>query len=75
MKKYIYVCGTVTIALKAKDILDKNGIPSVVKRTHSGGFGIGCGYGVVVPVSYSEKTKKLLFENGIKIMLAEEYNQ
>lgn len=64
----IFVVGTITMALKARDKLKEHSIMSTVKRTQSGGFGIGCGYGVVVTDKDAEKCRKHLFAAGIKIL-------
>ena len=66
MEKYIFSTGTVTYAIKAKDILKRKGINAYVERS-SAKDRIGCGYGVVV-ASEKDVAEQILRQYGIKIL-------
>ena len=66
MEKYLFSTGTVTYAIKAKDILRRKGIAAYVERSMSKDR-IGCGYGVVVN-SDRETAEQILKQAGIKIL-------
>ena len=66
MESVLYILGSVTYALKAKNILFQKGIKVYVEKvTNHQGF--GCGYGVRV---YKEKERALsiLKNSGFKII-------
>ena len=65
--KQMIVTGTITYAMRGRDILRKNGFKATVERNSSGLGRIGCGYGIVV---YGElgNAVELLKENGIKLI-------
>ena len=65
--KYAIVTGTVTYAIKGRDILRKNGIDAIVKKKNSAESDIGCGYAIVVKNNI-DKAEKILRNNGIKII-------
>ncbi len=65
--KYIVVTGTVTYAIRGRDILRRNGFNATVERNSSGLGRHGCGYGIVVTGNIDDATK-LLRENSIKII-------
>lgn len=65
--KYAIVTGTVTYAIRGRDILRKNGINASVERNSFGLGRHGCGYGIVVK-SDIEKAVEILKENSIKII-------
>ncbi len=67
MKKYIITTGTVTYAIKGKDILKRNGIKARVERIMSGKGSSGCGYSIIIENDF-EKALGLLKSNGIKIL-------
>ncbi len=63
-KQYIVV-GSVTYAMRGRDVLSGNAISSRVEKISDSRLG-GCGYALYVPDDF-EKAVKLLKENGIKI--------
>ncbi len=65
--KYVIVTGTVTYAIRGRDILRNNGIYATVERNSSGLGRLGCGYGIVVKGD-KEKALSLLRKYGIKII-------
>jgi hypothetical protein len=66
MKMYSLAVGSVTNAMRGRDILDKNGIKASVTR-YSGDNRLGCGYVLVVKTE-PERCKKLLNSVGIKVL-------
>lgn len=66
MEKYIFSTGTVTYAIKAKDLLRKKGIAAYVERSMAKDR-IGCGYGVVA-TSDRNTAEQILRQGGIKIL-------
>lgn len=48
MSKYLIVTGTVTYAMKARDILNQHGFNAKIERVSSETKGVGCGYTVVI---------------------------
>lgn len=67
MKKVI-VLSSVTYALKAQELLKKNGIYSKLTRSRSVRSIRGCGYGIAFDVSSSEKAEELLISANIPII-------
>ncbi len=70
--KYLIMIGTVTYALRARDILKKNNIQAFVKRVQGGAMGGGCGYGVVVSGDIYD-IKHIITSAGIRIKSIEEF--
>jgi len=66
-KRYIITTGTVTYAIKARDILRKNGFKAATERITSGAGSAGCGYAVIINENL-DKAVDLLKKNGIKIL-------
>lgn len=67
MKEYIISTGTVTYALKGRDILRKKGIKAYVERITSGKGSAGCGYAIITEGDLKQ-AEKLLKEAGVKIL-------
>lgn len=65
--KNIIVTGTVTYAIRGRDILRNNGIKASVERNTSGLGRYGCGYGIVV-YGNIDKAIEILNRNSIKII-------
>ncbi|MFI3207351.1 MAG: putative Se/S carrier-like protein [Clostridia bacterium] len=66
MKKNLIVIGSITYALKAKDILFERGISSHIernKRTKE----FGCGYALYIPKN-ADKSYEILKEFNIKVL-------
>lgn len=67
MKRYFIITGTVTYAIKCRDVLRRNGCHAELKRTSNTTGNVGCGYGVLSACDLSE-IKRLLQANGIKYL-------
>lgn len=67
MREYLIVTNTVTYALKARDILRRNGFKATVEKIVSDDMSLGCGYGVAVKGNITNATE-LLKKNGIRIL-------
>lgn len=71
----IFVLTSVTYAMKAKDLLEKQHIPSSLTREAAIRQIRSCGYGVKVPESDALRAEELLAEYGIRILgIAESKN-
>lgn len=68
MKEIFVVTGTVTYALRAKEILAKNGFSADVKKWNDKSGKYGCGYGVKLRKADVTEIKELLQKNGVKIL-------
>ena len=66
MKRYIIATGTVTYAMKARDLLRKNGYTVKIERI-TGDKTLGCGY-VLVLTGDIKEAEKILNNGGIKIL-------
>ena len=66
MKRYVIATGTVTYALKGRDILRKNGFSVKIERI-TGDKTLGCGYVLLVSGDIA-KAEKILNSGGIKIL-------
>lgn len=65
--KNIVVTGSITHAIRGRDLLRKNGYKATVER-NSGGLGRhGCGYGIVVEDDPNE-VRTFLENKGVKII-------
>ena len=67
MKRYVIITGTVTYAIRGRDILRKEGFRATVERNTVGISRYGCGYGIVVNSSIDEAVE-ILNKSGIKIL-------
>jgi hypothetical protein len=66
MKRYIIATGTVTYAIKGKDLLRKKGFKAGIERI-TGKAALGCGYAIILEGNIAE-AEKLLRNNGVKIL-------
>ena len=72
MKRYLIQVGTVTYAIKGRDLLRKNGFKVKIERkTDEKAY--GCGYAISLEGDKSEAVK-LLRDNGVKILDITEAN-
>ena len=46
--RYVIVTGTVTYAIRGRDVLRNHGYNATVERNSSGLGRLGCGYGIVI---------------------------
>lgn len=67
MKRYAITTGTVTYALKSRELLRKKGRKAWVERITSGKGSSGCGFAVITEGDI-ESAEQLLRKNGIKIL-------
>lgn len=67
MKRYLIVTGTVTYAIKGRDILRKKGFKASVERSGSVSDSEGCGYSILVEGNI-ELAQKILREARVKIL-------
>lgn len=67
MKGYIITTGTVTYAIKGRDLLRKKGINAKIERIISGKGGAGCGYSIIINGDVNE-TVSILRSGGVKIL-------
>ena len=67
MKKYLIVTGTVTYAVKAKDLLHRKGYKSKVEKLSDIKSNHGCGYAISVTGNI-EQIKEILINSGVKIL-------
>lgn len=66
MKKYVITTGTVTYAIKGRDLLRKNGYNVKIERISSGKSS-GCGYSIILTGDI-EGAEELLRQSGIKFL-------
>lgn len=66
MKRYIIQTGTVTYAIKGRDLLRKKGFKVRIERATTGKT-FGCGYSIFLEGDI-EEAEKILRENGVKIL-------
>lgn len=67
MGKPLIMLNSITYAIKAKDILFRNGIASYIERTPHPERAMGCGYSLYVPDRILE-AQSVLTAAGIKII-------
>lgn len=70
-QKIIITTGTVTYAIKGRDVLRRNGINAKIERKTSMSGSAGCGY-TVVTSGDKRKILELLNDTGVKILKIEE---
>ncbi len=66
MGKYLIVTGTITYAIRGRDILRKQGYSANMEKT-KGNLNHGCGYSITVSGDI-EKIKTILKNAGVKII-------
>lgn len=67
MKKYMIITGTITYAIKGRDLLKKNGYKAKIERTAPVNQGYGCGY-VIITEGNVTFAKEILQKSGVKIL-------
>ncbi len=73
MKRYAITTGTVTYAIKGRDLLRRNGYNAKIERRTREADTIGCGYSVVFDGDL--KRAQLIFKQaGVKILKTSEIN-
>ena len=71
MQKYTISTGTITYALRGRDILRQNGYKAAVERNTTPGKQIGCGYTIVTEGDI-DKITGILKSKNVKILKIEE---
>lgn len=66
MKRYIIFTGTVTYAIKGRDLLRKKGFKVSIERI-TGAETFGCGYAIILNGDIKE-AESVLRNNGVKIL-------
>ncbi|MBE6739667.1 MAG: DUF3343 domain-containing protein [Ruminococcaceae bacterium] len=67
MKRYVVATGTVTHAIKGREILKKRGIAAETERMKYGTENYGCGYGIVTGGNI-EEIERILKKENVKII-------
>jgi len=67
VNRYTIITGTVTYAIKGRDILRNKGFKVSIERNSTGLSRYGCGYGIVVNGNI-EQAQELLKSYGVKIL-------
>ena len=67
MQEYFIVTGTITYALKGKDILRKKGFNAMVQKLSLQEENIGCGYAVLIRGNI-EKAMEILKKAEVKVL-------
>ena len=67
MKRYIITTGTVTYAIKGRDLIRKKGYKVKIERITSGKGAKGCGYGIILDGDIGE-AENILQTAGVKIL-------
>ncbi len=67
MSRYIISTGTITYAIKGRDLLRRKGFTAHIERRTAGLSSAGCGYNIVVTGNI-ETVRELLSNAGIKIL-------
>ena len=66
MGKPLIVVGSITYALKGRDLLARRGIQAVVERTPRSADSCGCGYSIYVP-NRTDEAEWILNRSGIRV--------
>lgn len=67
MKRYIITTGTITYAIKGRDLLRRKGFAVKIEKITSGQGSAGCGYAIILNGDINE-AEKLLRNSGVKIL-------
>ena len=68
MKRYIITTGSVTYAIKGRDLLRRKGFNVITDKITSGLAKSGCGYVIVMTGGNISQAEWLLHEAGVKIL-------
>ncbi len=67
MEQFFIATGTITYAMKGRDVLRRGGFSAELKRLSGDIKGFGCGYGITARGD-REKIVQLLEENGVRYL-------
>ncbi|MDU7339270.1 MULTISPECIES: DUF3343 domain-containing protein [Clostridium] len=65
--KPVILLGSITYAMKSRDILFRYGIKSYVERTPRTQDRLGCGYGIFVP-DRTDQAEDILRNSGVRVL-------
>lgn len=68
MKRYVITTGTVTYAIKGRDILRKKGFKARIEKSAVIERDSGCGYAIILESGNIDAAEKILRNAGIKIL-------
>ncbi len=66
MQRHIISVGSITYAIKGRDLLRKQGFKAYIERKTNAGGNVGCGY-VIVAEGNRQKITNALMNSGVKI--------
>lgn len=67
MKKTFILTGSITYALRGRDLLKGKGYKATAKKIQNIAKGSGCGWGIVIEDNF-DGAEQLLRQNGVKIV-------
>lgn len=73
MTRYFIITGTVTYAIKGRNVLRHSGYSADISRITNADGDVGCGYGVITNCT-PQAARELFSRNGIKYLGAREHN-
>ena len=68
MERYVIATGTITHAVKGRDLLKNKGIKAHIERMKSGAEKYGCGYSLLVTTNNISFAENLLKTNNVKVL-------
>lgn len=68
MDRYVIATGTITHAIKGRELLKNKGLKAQIERMKHGTEKYGCGYSVVVWTNNITFAEHLLKENNVKVL-------
>lgn len=72
MKRYFVITGTITYAIKGRDVLRRGGYHAELTRTVHASGNVGCGYGIITNCN-PEQIKALFEQYGIRYLEIHEH--
>lgn len=72
MKRYFVITGTITYAIKGRDVLRRSGFHAELTRTVHAGGNVGCGYGIITNCD-PDRIQNIFFEYGIRYLQIKEH--
>lgn len=66
MRSYLIATGSITYAIKGREILRKKGFKAKIEKTLSNKNGAGCGYGIRLEGDIAE-AENILRSSGVKV--------
>ena len=68
MDRYVIATGTITHAVKGRDLLKNKGIKAHIERMKNGTEKYGCGYALVITTNNILLAETLLKNNNVKVL-------